>query len=89
MTKVLEDILTGLGLIIYQRDAKWCIVKPSDLTLATTKNDCIKTSSWIDESTTNQSYSTSVRNTDISSSFYSDDVPYNLIPLINAIHHMP
>jgi len=79
MTKVLEDILTGLGLIIYQRDAKWCIVKPSDLTLATTKNDCIKTSSWIDESTTNQSYSTSVRNTDISSSFYSDDVPYKQI----------
>lgn len=79
MTKVLEDILTGLGLILYQRDAKWCIVKPSDLTLTNTKNDCIKTYSWVHESTSQQSYSTSLRNTQVSSSFYSDDITYKQI----------
>jgi hypothetical protein len=79
MTQVLEDILTGLGLIIYQRDARWCIIRPSDLTLTATKNTCIRTATWVDESTTKQSYSLSDRTDQASPNFYSQDVPYKQI----------
>jgi hypothetical protein len=81
MTETLEDILKGLGLILYQRDGNWCIVKPSDLTITNTKYTCIKADggTWVDESTTRQSYSTISRSVGESASLYSGDVSYQQI----------